>query len=590
MSQILVFAVLAVALILFIWGRWRYDLVALLALLALAIPGIVPANQVFSGFGHPAVITVAAVLIVSRGLTRSGVVELISKLLDAAGDRPVLQLTALCIVCAVCSAFMNNVGALALLMPVALQMARRSGTSPSLLLMPLAFSSLLGGMTTLIGTPPNIIIGSYRAEVADEPFGLFDFGYVGLGVMLAGMAFIILGGWRLIPLRKKQASTDELFELRDYTTELSVPPESRLDGARLKELGTLTDVDVVVATVLRGDEKFYAPSGNFQLRGGDSLIVEIDPESLGALLKATGLAAESQRDAAREQIEGEETALFEAVISPGSRLVGRSPTQLELRAHYGLNLVALSRHGSRIVKRLRDMTFRPGDVMLLQSADPDYRDTLGRLGALPLAPRELSLSGASRHIAIAATIFAATVVALIFGWLPAQTAFTAAAVAMVLTGVVTLRDAYRNIEWPVIVLLGAMLPVGSALESSGGAAWIAERLASVAVNMPLPLTLMFLLVVTMFLSDVMNNAATAVIMAPISVSVATTLGVGSDPFLMAVAVGASCAFLTPIGHQSNTLVMGPGGYRFGDYWRLGLPLELVIVVISVPLLLWAWSG
>lgn len=588
MPQIFVFTVLLAALVLFIWDRWRYDVVALLALLALAIPEIVPRDEVFSGFGHPAVITVAAVLIVGRGLTSSGVVEVLSRVLFRVGNRPTLQILALCVLCAVCSAFMNNVGALALLMPVTLQMARRTNTSPSLLLMPLAFASLLGGMTTLIGTPPNIIIGAFRTEVQGEPFGLFDYTPVGFGIMLLGLAFIALVGWRFLPLRQSQASTEEMFEVGDYTTEVVVPQGSLLDGRPLSHLQQLSGVDAVAATILRGEQKTFAPNRNFLLQGGDSIIVEVDPKELRDLVQATGLEVESHRNLGTEELQDEEADLFEVVVAPGGRLVGQTPSSLELRAHHGLNLLAVSRHGARIRKRLRNLAFKAGDVLLLQSANPGYHETLATLGALPLAPRPLQLGKTPQRIALAVLIFGAALATLVLGWLPAQTAFTAAAVAMVMTRLVTLRDAYRNIEWPVIVLLGAMIPVGHALEASGGAATIARQLGVVAAAVPLPVTVAFILVVTMFLSDVMNNAATAVIMAPISVSVAGALGAAPDPFLMAVAVGASCAFLTPIGHQSNTLVMGPGGYRFGDYWRLGLPLEILIVILGVPLLLWVW--
>ncbi len=585
MQQTIVFFALGAALVLFIMDRWRYDLVALFVLLGLVIAGIIPGEEAFSGFAHPAVVTVAAILIVSQGLASSGVVDSIAAVLGKVGSSRTAQVAALTAVVTVCSAFMNNVGALALLMPVAIRIAAENDDSPSVLLMPLAFGSLLGGMTTLIGTPPNIIIGSYRAEVSDAPFGMFDYSPVGLGVAICGLAFISLVGWRLIPLRKGQSSSEAMFRIQEYTTELVVPPDSPHDGKTLQDIAGRTKVDFVVLAIVRAKEKILAPSARVEIHAGDHILVEVASEDLDTILEATSFVLAGQQSLG--ELEANEIGLVEAVVLPRSRMVGRSAPDLRLRAGFGINLLAVSRQGLRIGKQLKRVVFQAGDVLLIQGATGAINDTLSILGCLPIASRPPELEK-RRRLVLAMGIFALALVCLVTRLLPAQIAFSAAALAMVLTRLVRLRDAYAAIDWPVVVLLGAMIPVGGALESTGGAALIAEQLTRVSSGLPTFAVLAIVLALAMFLSDIMNNAATAVIMAPIAVSVAQGVGGSPDAFLMAVAVGASCAFLTPIGHQSNTLVMGPGGYRFGDYWRLGLPLELLIIVLSVPLLAWIW--
>ncbi|MEM9293871.1 MAG: SLC13 family permease [Acidobacteriota bacterium] len=588
-DQAIVFSVLFATLVLLILDRWRYDVVALLALLTLAFLGIVPASQAFSGFGHPAVVTVAAVLVVSQGLAQSGLVDSMSRLLSRVGSHPIVLIGALTTMVAFFSAFMNNVGALALLMPVALKLAADRGLSPSLLLMPLSFGSLLGGMTTLIGTPPNIIVASFRTEFADTPYGLFDYSPVGLVAAVSGIAFISLVGWRLIPLRAAESGTLDVFEIPRYTTELRVPEDSSWVGSTVQDLASsLKDVEFVIVTVLRNDQHLGAVRGDTILEASDSLVTEIDPRNLQQMVDATGFQLEGHRTFEDGDLRPSEHNLTEAVVRPRSRLVGRTAAQVDLRARHGLNLLAVARQGSRIRRPLKEIRFQPGDVLLVQSLGTSSRSALGHLGCLPLAQRRLEV-GRKRRIALAVLLFGAAVLALLLRIAPAHVAFTASAVAMVLAGLVDLRRAYEAIDWPVIVLLGAMIPVGTALEDTGGAALIASQIEGLGQQLPLSVTLILVLVLAMVLSDVMNNAATAVIMAPIAIQTAISLDANPDSFLMAVAIGASCAFLTPIGHQSNTLVLGPGGYRFGDYWRLGLPLQIVLLFFAIPVLLWVWG-
>lgn len=575
-------------MILFIWGRWRYDLVALFALLIVTIYGLIPAETAFSGFGHPAVITVAAVLIVSQALFNSGMVDYLVKLLGKAGENQRVQLALLVLAVTVCSGFMNNIGALALFMPVAIKMARKGGYSPGLLLMPLAFGSLLGGLITQVGTPPNIIISIFRSETAAAaPFRMFDFLPVGAGVALAGVLFIILIGWRLIPARKGKLSKEELFEIDSYITELLVPKKSELTGKRMRDLENATDGDVVVVSHVRSEQRFAAPSPYRTFKEGDQLTVKANAEDLQELISATGLKLVESGKLDADQLSADEIILMEATITRNSVMEGRTARSLNLRSRYGVNLIGLARQGGRLRKSPDAVSFRVGDVLLLQGPQDTLYEVLPTLGLLPLVERGLRV-GQPRRVILGLGIFGTALVLAALNILPIQIAFTAAALAMAVTGLISLREIYDSVDWPVIVLLGAMIPVSLALEASGGAHLIADYVLLLSGSTAAWVTLTVILVGTMFLSDLVNNAAAAVLMAPIAINVAGGMGASADPFLMAVAIGASCAFLTPIGHQSNTLVMGPGGYKFGDYWRMGLPLELIIVVVAIPLLIYFW--
>ncbi|TFH87988.1 SLC13 family permease [Billgrantia azerbaijanica] len=597
-----VFLVLGLTLAAFVWGRFRYDLVALSALLGAVLLGLVPAGEAFLGFGHPAVITVAAVLVLSRGFERSGVVDVIADQVLRVGDRLFLQLVALTGTVVVLSGFMNNVGALALLLPVAMRLAREHDASPSLLLMPLAFGSLLGGLTTLIGTPPNIIIASYRGAVTGESFGMFAFFPVGAAVALAGFAFIVLLGWRLVPRRAGKATTEAMFDTANYTLELEVGEDAKAVGWTLSDLQRELEEAIPVLAVVRGETRRAGHAFHGQLQAGDILLVEAGPEEMKLLEEKAGLCvAQAEDEEGAEADEGSSGAkakgpppvdteglqLVEAVVRNDSMMINRTVTQLRLHNQFGLHLVAVARDGGRLKQRLRDIRFRAGDVLLLQGGESELSESLGTLGCLPLASRNLTL-GQPRLLLVSLAIFAAAILAMVLDLLPAAVALSLAALGSLLVGVLPLRDAYQAIDGPVLVLLAAMIPVGQALESSGGAALIADGLLALGSDWPVVATLVGLFVLTMMLSDVINNAAAAVLMAPIAASLAQGFAVSADPFLMAVAVSASCAFLTPIGHQSNTLVMGPGGYRFGDYWRLGLPLEVVITLVAVPMILLVW--
>ena len=649
-DQLLILSILIGTIAAFLWGRWRHDMVAIAALLACVLSGLVQPGDAFAGFGHPAVVTVACVLVLSRALQTSGAVDALTQVVLPAGAGPTLSIGALTLLAAVLSAFMNNVGALALLMPVAMQLASRLALPPGQVLMPLAAASILGGTTTLIGTPPNLIVSGFRTNQAGTSgFGMFEFTAVGLPLTLAGIAFIVLLGWRLVPARTQAAGR---FDTGAYITEARMLPDSRVVGMRLRELeGDLDDADAQIVGLVRNDVRMIAPSGGRLLRAGDILVIEADIEALAKLVSRLGLeleeaktpekkredmatpsgtedgtiahgkspaqteaaiavvsvdtasesaitdsALESEPDAALVEKTAAEDAgeaytddliLMELVVRPESALNGRSASDILLRSRYGLNLLALSRSGARTRTRLRTVKLRPGDLLLMQGASDSLLDFAADFGCVPLASRDLHIPNRRRAVTATILMLAAVAVAAL-GWQPAAVSFAAAVLASMALRTVSLRTVYEAVDWPVIVLLAALLPVAGAMQATGTAELIARLLLQGLANGDAVIGLVVILVTTIALTDLMNNAATAAVMAPIGLGAAFQLGVNPDTFLMAVALGSSCAVLTPIGHQNNTLILGPGGFRFGDYWRMGLPLDLIVIALGIPALLWAW--
>jgi len=584
-DQIAIFTILPAALVLFIWGRWRYDVVAAMALMAAVLAGVVPADQAFMGFGHPAVVTVAAVLALSRALTRSGFADLIADRLFRLARGPGGQRVALWVAGAGLSAFMNNVGALTLLMPVSITAARRSGEPASRALMPLAFATILGGMVTLIGTPPNVIISTYRKSTEGQAFGMFDFTPVGLTLAAAGLLYLTVIGWRLIPRHRKGKADADLFEVGSYVSELRVAEESPAVGEPVAEFEKRTEEPVNVIGIIRGGRRLVQRLKAERVRADDVLLVQASSVALKEAATLPGVELVGSEDLA-EDLKKVDTGVLEAVVAPQGRLVGATPISLRLRSQYGINLLAVAREGRPFMARLANVRIRPGDVLLLEGDAETMQTVAVSLGCLPLASRGLHFS--PRRVVLPAAVFMAAVASTAVGILPAAMALGLAVLVLVLAEFLPVRELYEAIDWPVLMLLGALIPVGGALRDTGAAALIADWVVTAAANLSPLVILGLVLVVTMALTDLMNNAATAVVMAPIAADIAHRLGASTDPFLMAVAVGASCAFLTPIGHQNNTLVMGPGGYRFTDYWRVGLPLDIIIVAIAVPLIPRVW--
>ena len=588
-EQYAISGVLAVALVGFIWGRWRYDIVAFVCLIAAVFLGVVPSVNAFSGFGHPATITVVAILILSRALSNSGAVEHLSKILAPAAGTPATHIGAMSLVATPLSAIMNNIGALSLLMPVAIQSAIKAARSPAAVLMPLSFASILGGLITLIGTPPNIIVANYRGTVSDSAFGMFAFTPVGGVIAIVGVAFIALIGWRLIPkARLKFSEEKELFKIDDYVAEITIGEDSPLVGHSIHDLhDAATEDDVKIFGLVREGTRGYMRERYLPLRAGDRLVVEAPPAALTSYVKKNELELTGTASDGTDDLEGENTVLVEAVIPPRSALSGRTPRLAGLTGRAGLHLLGISRQGRPIRDRLYQVQFRPGDILLLHGDEEHVHRSIGDLGCLPLAPRKLG-SDPGRKASIVIAAFVAAIALSIADIAPLPISFSAAAAVVVLTNIVPLREVYDTIDWPVVVLLGAMMPIGGALETTGVTDLITNGIVALSGSLGPVAIMTIILVITMTLSDIMNNAATAVVAAPIAYGTALQLGVNPDAFLMAVAVGASCAFLTPIGHQNNTLIMGPGGYQFGDYWRVGLPLEIIIVAVAVPMILIVW--
>ncbi len=616
-EQWTILTVVLLTLFLFLWGRFRHDVVALAALLACVVTGLVPAVDAFAGFGHPAVITVACVLVLSRGLQDSGSVDALSRLVLPRNAGRLFSLAALTGLGAALSGFMNNVGAMALLMPVAVQLSKRLGLTPGQVLMPLAFGTILGGMTTLVGTPPNLIVAGFRAEAGMEPFGMFDFTPVGLAVAAAGIVFIVLIGWRFVPA--KSAGESDSFETGSYITEVRVPEGSKAIGLRLRAIEEDQSADAQILAMVRNEVRINAPHRGRKIKAGDILVLETDAEGLAETLSVFGMILEEQgsstpvgesagkakksiatKGTPKEREEnGEESAdgadggpsedivLRELVVRPASPLVGRSARDMLLRTRYGLNLLAVSREGQRPRARLRTLNLRSGDLLMMQGPAEVLSEFANDNSCVPLSERDLRIP--DRRMAIlSAAIMGGSIALVTLGLLPAAAAFALGVLASMVFRTVPPRAVYNAIDWPVIVLLAALLPVAGAMQSTGTADLLARLLVGSVAQGNAVVALTVILVFTMFLSDIVNNAATAAVMCPIAIGVAGSLGVNAESFLMAVAVGASCAFLTPIGHQNNTLILGPGGFGFGDYWRLGLPLEILVVMIGVPLLLLVW--
>lgn len=640
LDQILILLVLIGAMAMFIWAHWRHDMIALAALLSCVFLGLIPAEVAFTGFGHPAVITVACVLVLSSALQSSGAVDVLSQRVLPKKSGPTLSIAVLTGVATLMSAFMNNVGAMALLMPIAIQLASRLQIPPGRVLMPVSFGSILGGMTTLIGTPPNLIVAGFRSEYADSGFGMFAYTPVGATIAVAGVLFVALVGWRLVPARNRTDASG--FDTAAYITEVRVLEGSKADGLRVHEIEkSLDEHDAQIVGILRGGEQVTAPHPQRRLKADDVIVIEADPESLGSALSSLGLKLEESqkpKEAAEDEQSNDETegkgeastprafmgrrvtaysqghdkkgeedsnkeedddkgkdkprsaadvVLMELTVLPNASIISRAASDLALRSRYSVNLLAVSRQGAHKIRRIRHTQLRAGDVLLMQGHAEDLSEFASVFGCVPLAERQIRVPS-KRKATMATLVMAAAIGGAALGLLPAAVSFAAGVLAVMALKVVAPQRVYHAIDWPVVVLLAALIPVAGAMTTTGTADLIAGVMLSVLAQDSAIIALVAILIITMMLSDFMNNAATAAVMCPIALSTAQVLGVNPDTFLMAVAVGASCAFLTPIGHQNNTLILGPGGFKFGDYWRLGVPLEVIVLLVGVPALLFFW--
>lgn len=627
-DQVAICLIIITTFILFVWGRWRYDIVSIVALFTLVLVDkilggessllIADPSQAFLGFGHPAVVTVATVLIISRALQNSGVVDLIARSVKPFTNNKITHISSLSGVIAILSAFMNNVGALALMLPVTLKTAWEQKRSPSILLMPIAFASILGGMITMIGTPPNIIIASLRKEQQQQilskaisdtnsqaatylenlnivkesyqpaAFSLFDFTPVGGIIALLGVCFVALVGWRLVPKEnQKTPSSNSLFSLDEYVTEIRVPKGSSLIGESIGEVNMLTGDKLTLIRFINNNGKATSINHNNKIKENDQFLAMADPSDLKGMMDEYDLRLTKEMRYRIDSLKDDNSTFIEVVVSPESPLLGRGRSYLRRRSSNQLILMAVARQDKPIHKRLGKVKFRVGDVLLLQGPEKEFKNIITSLDLLPLAEREIEV-GVFSKVSFALMIFTVSILLSVLSIVPTTVSFAGAILAYVFSGILPIRDLYKNIDWPIIVLLGAMIPLSNALQNTGTTTLIADQVASMTQGLPSWSIIALVMVITMFMSDIINNAATAMIMGPISVGIAISMGVSMDPFLMSVAIGASCAFLTPIGHQCNALILGPGGYRFSDYWRMGLPLEIIITVLGTPLILYFW--
>ncbi|MEO5721507.1 MAG: SLC13 family permease [Chthoniobacterales bacterium] len=597
-DQILLFALFGVVLGLLLWGRFRYDVVAAAGLMCGVVLGLVPENVAFSGFSNPAVMIVALVLIASRAFENSGALGLLTKIAANEKRSAAAHIAVIGGIGAALSAVINNVAALAMLMPVDVQAARKAGRLPGLTLMPLAFATILGGMVTLIGTPPNIIASAVRAQKLGAPYGMFDFTPVGGAVAIAGVIFVALLGWHLVPRHKDRPAE---LDPSEFLAELLVPEESKLAGRVGVELDEETEkADVRLVGLIRDGKRH--PARARRIQPGDRLVVEGSTEAIAAFIKALDLQkpkdeeepAQSEKTATAEEGEPapkDETfhgpEIIEAAVRSDSYLVGRSAISMSMRPRFGITLLGIARAGKISRERISDRRIEAGDELLITGQPASSPRTLEQLGLVAVNHTSVA-PFRPLNAAITIGLFVAAIAIATLGYLSFTVAIAIAVVAYVALGLVPAGELYHQVEWPVVVMLACLLPLGTAFEEVGGTALIANSIVDLTQGYSAVVALVAIMAVTMMLSDVLNNVATMVIPGPIAIDLGQQLGANPDTFLMGVAIAASCAFLTPIGHKNNTLIMGPGGYRFADYWRMGLPLELVVLAVAVPMLLWVW--
>lgn len=580
---IIVYGIISAALIFFIFSSWRYELIALIALLLLSILGIISPSDAFIGFANPAIWTIVGILIISKGLINSGLINVISRKLDFIGKKTGTQVGVLSFITGILSGFINNIGALTSLIPVTRNLTKGKKNNISKILMPLAFSSLLGGMVTLIGTPSNIIIALFRAEVSGQPFRVFDFFPVGFGVAFAGITFISLIGWRLVPKRK--SPLEEEPEVKNYKAEIIIEGKSITELKTLEEILTATKANVKIDSIIHEGRLLNKPPKKTQLQNGDILIAKGSADEISKLVDIGRLKYANSK---KLRLFSEKDTTIEAVLSAKSPLINKKLETTFSHKKYDVTILSVAHYEKKKTDRVLKTVLKEGDILVFQGDEFDINKAMNELNCQPLKERSIRIGQFPRLIP-AISIFVSAILLASFGILSVEIAFMIGAVFMILTRLTTIRESYSTtIDWSIIVLIGAMIPIGLALDKTGGAEIIVDAILNLIGNAPVWVILLSLMITTMLLSNILNNVATAILMAPLGILMAQNLGVSIDPFLMAIAISASAPFLTPIGHQSNTLVMSQGGYKFKDYWRLGLPLSIIVLAVSIPLILRFW--
>jgi di/tricarboxylate transporter len=584
-DQNIIFSIIVGIFIVFIHGKIRYDAVAFAALVIAGLLGVVPIKELFSGFGHPAVIIVALVLVISRGLIYSGAVELITQQLSKYIKGITSHIAIMGGAAAMLSSIINNIAALAILMPADLNLAKKANRSPAKTLMPLSFASILGGMVTMIGTAPNVVIATFREDTFGTAYTKFDFAYVGLITAIAGVLFISVFGHKLIPHSSTKKTPSQSLSETKYVTNARIPKDSDMIGQNLFDISNLGDKsDIAIMGIIRDDELMHGSIMKLQIKAGDLLVVEGVVSNIDLFIDKNNLVSIA---AGEIELEAASKSLFEVVVTSESWIVGKTSRSLGLKNKHHASLLGISRNGENITTNVRKTPIKPGDLLLIHGNIDEMTDLIEWMECLTLSKRGLEIPSRKKAW-LSIAIFIASIVLSTLDMVYLPLALSAVIMIYLALGIIPLKVVYKSISWPIIILLAAMIPIGNALTTTGGANTIAMFLVEATQGFSPILILVIILVVTMTLSDVLNNVATVLILAPISVTMAAQIGVNPDPFLMAVAVGASCAFLTPIGHQNNSLILGPGGYKFSDYWKLGLPLEIVVTMVSIPAILFFW--
>ena len=593
-DQIVLSFTILILLGLFIWNKYRYDAISIAALVFLvaisSIPNlelnIISKDDALDGFANPAVMTVALVLIISHGLKNAGLSALAGKILAGRQFTEIQFLLCLLAVAATLSSFINNIGAMAILLPLTVSVCQKMEWHPAKFLMPLAFACILGGMNTLIGTPPNIIISEYAYQETGAGFNFFDFSKVGLAITICGILFVVFIGNKLIFLRAIP-SDEPLINMKGYMFEVEVNEGSSSAGLTLYKFKEQAGEDIEIMGVISETGSVKKVQNNMRIKEGQILVIKSPPDEIGKILNLFDFSIPDELHG----IDEADLEEIEVLISPGSRLIGRKYDFFQKLAFEELNLLGLWRKGTKYRTRLTRETFKAGDVLLLGVRDLDDEEVKGKinhLGLMPIREREIEVISSRSRLLKGLVFFISSILAVAFGVLSPTISFLLCVLCFARIKMID-SNFYRSVEWPIIVMLAAMIPIGMAMQSTGLSGLIASSISNLAPNLGQAWILIIILVITMAVSDIINNAATAVIMAPISYEIALNFGYDVNAFLMVVAIGASCAFLTPIGHQCNTVVMGPGNYKFTDYWRMGLPLEILIVAIAIPMILFVWA-
>jgi di/tricarboxylate transporter len=586
-NNILVLVVVATAMVLFVTEKLRVDVTALCILTLLLLLQLISPGQALYGFASPATATVAAMFVLSAGLVRTGLVQWLARNIDRAAGKSELQLMViLCVVIGALSAFIVNTATVAIFIPVAISLARSRNISPSRVLLPLSFASQFGGVCTLIGTSTNILVNAIVLTRGMKPFGLFEFSPLGLAMSFAGILYLVIVGRRMLPRREGEIQQVDKYRLSDYFAELQVREKSSFVDKTWQEIKKDVDGEIHLIKLVRDDKAMWRPS-QVRIREGDVLLVHGDVDKLISMKDEHGLDIQADLTMEDRKLSSDEVKLIEALVPPRSRLVGRTLRMVDFYRRYGSIVLGIQRRGKVLRDRLVDVRLDGGDTLLLQGDREDVSHLMRSSDMI--VTNELTDLYLRKDRAIIALCLLILVVALAaFNIVPILIAALIGAVGMVLSGCLTIEEAYQAIDWKVVFLLGGILPLGLALEQTGTADWLVKVvLAPFSDYGPLVL-LGGLYLMTAVLTETMSNNAAAILLAPIALSMAASLEVNPRPFLIAITFAASTSFATPVGYQTNTMVYAPGGYRFIDFTRIGGPLNLIFLGVALLLIPRIW--